>query len=308
MSSVPRASVLMLAYRQRDTVEAAARSILAQACEEPLELRLSDDASDDGTFESMERVVATTPCRHEVRVLRNPRNLGIGAHLNYLAGLARGGLLVIAAGDDISLPHRTSTLLAAWDASAQRVDLLASPLVDMAQDGSLHGMVEVDDLAQWKDANDWARRRPKVIGAAQAWTRRLHEHFGPFDPRVVFEDQIAAFRAICCGGAITLKEPLVHYRRGGTSMNGASDREARQQRMRQQNVRHLAEAEQLLKDARTIGAPAAVNEVLAEEEARQRYLAALLDAPGLAAQLRIMGSAPGVPWEWRWRKFWSVAC
>jgi hypothetical protein len=99
----------------------------------------------------------------------------------------------------------------------RRADLIASDLQDLNAQGEGGETLRVDDLAQWRNASDWAAQRPYVVGAAQAFTRRLFTQFGPYLPNVVYEDQINTLRALLMGGALTIAEPLVQYRRGGAS-------------------------------------------------------------------------------------------
>jgi hypothetical protein len=183
-------------------------------------------------------------------VRRNPQNLGIGAHYNAAIKDSAGQLLVTAAGDDISLPHRVQTLAAAWDASGQKADLLSSHLVDMSADGMDVGTIRVDDLARWKRPEDWVRKRPYVVGASHAFTRRMHERFGPIRADLPYEDQAMALRASCMGGGITVPEALVKYRRGGVSA-GATQRltaEANQKRLQTKYVRQIALYSQIRHD------------------------------------------------------------
>src|SRR3954465_11256485 len=101
----PLATMLLLCYRQQTTVADAIAAALAQTCS-PLEIVISDDASDDGTWQAIEQAVEGYAGPHRLVLNRNPVNLGIGAHLNRMVGLSTGELLFIAAGDDISLPAR----------------------------------------------------------------------------------------------------------------------------------------------------------------------------------------------------------
>lgn len=301
----PRLSLLLLVYNQRGTVEEALASCLAQQGA-PVEIIVSDDASTDDSFALIERLAAGYHGPHRLVLNRNPVNLGIGAHLNRLVELSSGELLVIGAGDDACLPHRCTRLADAWEHAGRRPDLIASPLRDMAADGSLHGLIPVDDLAQW-DLARWLRERPTVIGAGQAWTRRAFERFGPFDPAIAYEDQVMAFRALAGGGAITLGEPLVNYRRGGTSAKALPrTATAVRERMRVQNRRHLAEVEQLRRDAVTAGIEARVHPALQAEWDRQRCLQALLASPGWATGWRALRAWPGLPLGWRLRKLVAV--
>ena len=300
------AAVLLLAYRQADFVAQAAHSVLAQACE-PIEIILSDDASPDATGEILEAIAAAYRGPHQVRVRRGQQNLGIAGHYNALIEMTRAPLLITAAGDDLSTPDRVAKLLAAWRASGERLDLIASHLQGMRQDGTPTQIVPVDDLAQWPDARAWLARRPHVIGAAQAFTRRSMERFGPFDPRIAYEDQITTFRAIVSGGAMTIPEPLVHYRQGGVSTRQAMlTAEDLTGWMRTQNGRLVAEMEQLLRDAQVAGLHEAIEAQLRTPLARARYLWALSQAPDAAARRALLREHGELPLAWRLRKFFKL--
>lgn len=216
LSAAPRATLILLTYNQRTHLEAAARACFGQIGE-PIEILMSDDASTDGSFELMQSLAARYEGPHTVRIRRNERNLGIGGHYNQAIAACSGELLITAAGDDISLPHRVQTLLRAWDATGQTADLIASHVFDMSSDGRDLGVIEVGDLSRWRNAEAWVRKRPYVIGASHAFTKRMHKRFGPFDAALAYEDQVMTFRACCMGGGVTVSEPLVRYRRGGLS-------------------------------------------------------------------------------------------
>lgn len=305
--SAPTVSVLLLTYGQATLVEAAIAALLAQEGE-PFELVISDDASPDGTFEVIQRAVAGYRGPHTVITRCNDTNLGVGAHLNAAMAASRGELVVVAAGDDLCEPTRVRELLAAWEATGRQADLITSFVSDMDDGGQLHGVKTVDDLSQWKTAADWRARRPHVIGAAHAWTRRVFDRFGPLLPETAQEDQVITFRALASGGGVRVAKPLVRYRRGG--MSAATGPQAAQDKLRRmavQNRRHLAEVHQLLADARLTDWRAEVEPVLAAEGRRQEYLRDLLAADGFLALVRRLFSGPPVPFSWRWRKFVAVA-
>lgn len=297
----PLVSMLLIAYRQADTVGEAIAGALAQTWQ-PLEILISDDASDDGTWEAIERVVAGYDGPHRVVLNRNPRNLGIGAHLSALATRARGELMVVAAGDDVSLPERCSLTVAAWMARGRRPDLIAAPLVDIDAEGCTHGELRPSDLGRWRSAADWVAERPHVIGAGQAWSRRLVQRFDPLPEGTVAEDLVMVFRAIVSGGAISLDEPLVRYRRGGISRRCralcADDVKARLLK----NAQHtMVEVEQLLEDARHAGVLGTVGPALHAQLARERHaLAQLGPGPATAKWRRAFGD-PTVPSRFRMR-------
>ena len=107
-------------------------------------------------------------------------------------------------------------LVECWNAHGRRIDLIASDLEEFENAAGQAGRIAPTDLGQYKSF-DWAREQPWLVGASHAWSRRLFEHFGPMLPGAMAEDQIMTFRAIMSGGAYSLREPLVRYRRGGLS-------------------------------------------------------------------------------------------
>jgi glycosyltransferase involved in cell wall biosynthesis len=298
----PRITVLLLACNQAATVRAAAESVLAQTGA-PLEIVLSDDASRDDTFEVLAGVAASYRGPHRVRARRNPANLGIGAHYNRLLEETEGELLVTAAGDDVSLPQRVERLAAAWEASGRRADLIASHYIDMAPDGSDGAPVAIDDLGALTLAG-WCARRPFTVGATHAFTRRMMRRFGPFIDDVWYEDPVMTLRAILSGGALTVAEPLVRYRRGGSSKwpsIGAGRHLV--DWVRVQNRRVLAEIEQFTRDATLAGHGAEVAAALGAALARERYMERVVTAGDTGTRWQALREARGLPLGWRMRKF-----
>jgi len=298
----PLASMLLMAYNQQASVRAAIEGALAQTYR-PLEIIVSDDASTDGSFAVMQQAVADYRGPHTVRLNRNPANLGIGAHISRLVALSHGEMLFVAAGDDVSMPQRCAEVMQAWLAQDCRPDLIAAAMIDIDADGRHHGTIQPSDLSAYLSAADWLAHPPHVIGAAQAWTRRLFDRYGPLPSGVVGEDLIMVFRAIGAGGALTLNEPLVLYRRGGISRRVRNLRaEDVVRRLLKSNRAALVELPQLLADASTMGQLPSVEAALTARLARERFVAALFDASAsMTAKIRIVLGASGVPWSTRLR-------
>lgn len=307
MPSFPSVSLLVLAYQQRDLLESGVASAFAQDCE-PIEIVLSDDGSTDGSFERMQELAAGYRGPHRVVVRPRTPNLGIAEHYNQLLKFASGELLVTAAGDDVSTPDRVRRLVDAWDAGHRRADLISSHLIDMDASGSLHGIIRVDDLADWRGIDDWIRKRPYIIGAGQAFTRRMMERFGPMNRGVLYEDQIMVFRAIVGAGAVTVDEALVHYRRGGTSDR---PRFESPQHMAWWTERHgdreLAEMEQLIKDAKLAGCDGPVRAVMQVPLEKDRYLRKLRQSTRQPERWAAFREAEQLPLVWRLRKMLHAA-
>jgi glycosyltransferase involved in cell wall biosynthesis len=299
----PLATMLVLAYNQQAFVAEAIAGALAQTYR-PLEIIVSDDASDDDTWQRVESAVAAYRGPHRLRSNRNAHNLGIGAHLSHLAQMAEGDLLFVAAGDDVSVPERCERVVQAWLAGGGKVDLIASALIDVDDNGSEHGLIMPADLQSYRSLDDWVARPPFVVGAAQAWTRRLFERFGALPAGTVAEDLVMVFRAIGSGGALTLREPLVRYRRGGISRRVRNWHAADVVERLLKNNRHaLVETEQMLRDAEVMGANRTVKAVLARTLARERFIAALFAAASAGARWQAVRAARFVPVAERLRLF-----
>lgn len=213
--------MLLISYNQRDKVSEAIAGALAQDYPN-LEIVVSDDASTDDTFAVIEDCLRGYSGPHRVLVHRNSRNLGIGGNISEAVRRSSGDLIFITAGDDVSVPERVSTVVDFWLKHEKQPDLIACYLYDMDDRGQIHGVRQIANLDEYRSLEDWTRQPPHVIGAAQAWTRRLFDRFDGIPRGVVGEDMVMAFRAIALGTARTLPLPLVKYRRGGlTQQNKA---------------------------------------------------------------------------------------
>jgi len=304
----PLVSILLIAYNQERLIADAVRGALAQTWQ-PLEIIVSDDASTDGTYAAIEAALRDYRGPHRVSARRNEQNEGITAHLSRLAGLARGELLFVAAGDDVSAPERCGRVVEYWLAHEKRFDLIATDLVDIDDTGRVHERIAPDGLDAYRSFDDWVARRPHLIGAAHAWSKRLFERFGPMLPGAMAEDQIMTFRAIVSGGASSLREPLVRYRRGGLS------RKRRYRSVdefvahkRRSNLFGLAEVRQLQHDADIAGLGERMRAVLAPKLAREAFIERMFAAEGVGARVALIARSRDVPAGLKLRMFLYTTC
>ncbi|WP_449371506.1 glycosyltransferase family 2 protein [Thiomonas sp.] len=272
----PLVSLLLACYRQADVVGHAVRAALAQTYS-PLEILISDDASPDATFERIEQAAQGYRGPHRITVRRNRENLGISAHFSQLAQLAQGELLIVAAGDDISEPQRGERLVAHWLSHGKKPDLIASDLLDIDAQGQVHAVLTHTHLDDWSVAR-WLQARPWLVGASHAWSKRLFDRFGPMQRGAEAEDQIMLLRALLSGGATTLHEPLVRWRRGGLSAKRrVPDLATLRAAMARGNRATLSALQQHLTDAAICNQSDLIKAALRSELARAQYTAAMLD-------------------------------
>lgn len=208
-------SFLVIAFNQEQFVREACEAALAQDYPN-LEIIFSDDASTDSTYDIMQQVADAYPGPHKILLNRNPANLGLIAHNNRAIGMSTGDLIVVAAGDDVSLPYRTSRLVQALEADPKRVVLMHSDVTRVDLTGAdLPPRRSPVTLAR-PDAplEEVALSSTLYIGATGAWTRAFWNAFDEVRDPKCYEDQILGFRAALVNGVAYVDEPLVLYRVG----------------------------------------------------------------------------------------------
>lgn len=107
----PLVTFALFAYNQEVFVREAIEAAFAQTYS-PLEVILSDDCSSDRTFEIMQEMAAAYQGPHRVRLVKNEANMGLVQHFLTRCREAEGEFVVVAAGDDISKPERTTLAVA----------------------------------------------------------------------------------------------------------------------------------------------------------------------------------------------------
>lgn len=213
-------SFVLFAYNQERFIREAVEGALAQTCS-PLEIILSDDCSSDRTFAIMQEMCASYHGPHAVRLNRNEANLGIIAHYNKVCKLATGQLLVLAAGDDLSLPQRTQRIMDEWQEQGRpreavfysRVQRITQEGAAYPQEGAWFGHRQSADPV--KLISEWGGF---VIGATVALTRGLLERFGPILENMPCEDIPTLWRGALCGNLYFVDEALVRWRIGGRGL------------------------------------------------------------------------------------------
>lgn len=211
----PLVTLAILSYNQRSFVRSAVEGAFAQTYS-PLEIILSDDASSDGTDNILRELAKSYRGPHNVIVNCNPRNEGVASHVNRLFALARGKLLILAAGDDVSHADRVAKLVEAWQNAMPRPLALhsAARLIDVEGNvvgrycSRIHG-----------HENDVAKlimhyRGALLLGATTAYGTELQQYYGPLQENLPVEDVPLTIRAAMLGRVVYLDEALVDYRIG----------------------------------------------------------------------------------------------
>src|SRR6478609_2620456 len=134
----PLISFIVLCYNQEKFVREAIEGALSQNYS-PLEIIIMDDSSTDRSYEIAQQVVSDYKGPHQVQVCRSPRNSGVGKSINSAVKMCSGELIVGSAGDDVSLPTRTTVIYEAWEKSGRRATSIFSSYTVISEDGVVLG-------------------------------------------------------------------------------------------------------------------------------------------------------------------------
>lgn len=222
----PCVSFALFAYNQQAYVRAAVEGALSQDYDGPLEIILSDDGSPDATFAVMQKVARAYDGPHHVRLNRNDTNLGLSAHVNRVLAMAQGDIIVMAAGDDISLPGRVRDTVAAF---ARHPSATAVSFADIRIDDSgarleekePSGPERIVDLETFLAAGPRAQSRLGLSGASRAFRRSVYERFGDLLPNCPAEDSPYLLRSLYMGKLVVCSGPGILYRVHNAQMSSA---------------------------------------------------------------------------------------
>lgn len=207
----------VIAYKQEKYIREAIEGAFAQTYS-PLQIILSDDASSDKTFEIMQEMTRQYNGPHQIILNKNEHNTGLADHINKVMELSNGELIVIAAGDDISNPERTSEIVDFYE-NQGKPDSIFSSFTQINESSKVIDF-EFNDTPYEQDINEFIRS-PQIKGAAHAWSKRIFEKFGPLSSDVLCEDQVIPFRAYLLNKPRFLDKKLIKYRRTNSNVTKA---------------------------------------------------------------------------------------
>jgi glycosyltransferase involved in cell wall biosynthesis len=204
----PRLSVFLSTFNHARFVAAGFAALMAQQAA-PFELVISDDASTDGTWELLQQLVASYNGANGIVLHRNVGNPG-AAQIEVLRSLCSGDVLVIAHGDDLSLPGRLATIEEAFADPATML-FASNALVTDAEDRLLRRLAGDESMVFDDPVAAAAEGESRWKAATFAYRRQLLDSeplIGRNNPPAG-DDLVLPFRASLQGRIRYCGEPLM---------------------------------------------------------------------------------------------------
>jgi glycosyltransferase involved in cell wall biosynthesis len=214
----PFVSFLLVAYNQGKYIREAVLGAFSQTYPY-LELIISDDCSSDDTFSIIEKEYHNYKGKHKVLINRMPTNVGLTAHLNAVVKLSQHRLLVLAAGDDISVPERVQKIVDRWRETNWSTGSIYSEYNAITERGNIlarGGKTPSRSATSWVNFSNTDGKDSELLqsfpGATHACTREIFEFFGGLPENLIQEDLCLQLRSQLIGGVGFVCEPLIFYR------------------------------------------------------------------------------------------------
>lgn len=214
----PLVTLALFAYNHEKFIRAAVEAALSQEYS-PLEIIISDDCSSDLTFTIIDQIANRYAGQHKLIVNRNEKNLGIGGHIKKMADMSSGEIIVMAAGDDISMPDRVKTLVECFCSDGKPFAVF-SDVSHIDESGN----VIQERVAKWDNKKkinsvELARNGGGIaVGASYAYRRECFFWPWLYPEFIVSEDRLLPFRAALMGEVNYLSKVLVAYRQSETQI------------------------------------------------------------------------------------------
>ena len=211
----PILTFLIYSYNQEDFIRHAVLGALSQTYK-PLQIILSDDHSSDNTFNIMEEMAKDNAVNNNIILHQCPTNLGTRHHLNRAIQLAEGELIILAAGDDVSVPERTEKVYEAYLKGGKTGRSILSDLQFIDKNGQEQAGTYLP-LPPYTHER-FLKDKWHAYGASQAIHKEVFDYFGPL-PFGYHEDQVLVHRALLLGTVEYIPMKLVKHRRHDSNIS-----------------------------------------------------------------------------------------
>ena len=206
----PLISLVLLSYNQTAYIEDALKGVLSQTYPN-LEIILSDDCSPDDTFALIKKLVSDYRGPHTIVLNKNDVNLGLISHVNKAFEMASGEIVVLAAGDDISLPTRVSDIVEQFDKD-DSIYSVSTSFIRIDEHNNPISKMNIFDKDYYTYDDYCTVGVIPIFGCSRAYRREVFSFFGPLKSYASVEDATLVFRSILLGKSYHINKVGLHYR------------------------------------------------------------------------------------------------
>lgn len=219
MHKRPLVTFAVFAYNQEKYIQEAIEGAFAQTYR-PLEIILSDDHSSDRTYEIMREMKKAYQGPHRIKVYQNRLNLGLAGNIDSAVDKASGNIIVIAAGDDISLRDRTQILVNKFQGDEETMAVFSDfdPIGGSCDEEKQKFIPEITLFDMIVDGGGVQK------GATYAYRRECFYWPSRLPSWLISEDRMLPFRAALLGKVRYVDYRLVQYRRSSSEQAGIENK------------------------------------------------------------------------------------
>jgi glycosyltransferase involved in cell wall biosynthesis len=246
----PKVSFIILAYNQERYIKDAIEGALQQEYDN-MEIIISDDCSTDDTFKVINETISDYNGNKNVIVNRNEKNMGLVPHVNKLIfELSSGEIVMLAGGDDVSLPLRTQYTVDYLNKDPE-CQAVAFSCKTIDGDGNPLGEFSTPyDISYSIGSTDYLKSYNVVTpGYGLGFWKKTVGDFGILNPDCQTEDSTLRFRCLLKGVVVYSSKFGLNYRIHGNNITAPNRRyQLRTNQIAKQFMDDLFKVKTLLKE------------------------------------------------------------
>ena len=211
-------SVALATFNGQSYIEEQLLSILNQTII-PFEIIICDDNSTDETLSLIETIAKSNPL---IKIYINQVTLGINLNFQKAISLCDGDFIALSDQDDIWKPEKLKIQLESILKFTDNREQGLLSVHDLSTISS-HGELQIQSIYRNRIPN--IKPRQTLLFANNYWgctmmfNKALKKLILPFPIEIHTHDHWITLNAYCCGQIITVKEPLIYYRRHDTNFS-----------------------------------------------------------------------------------------
>lgn len=230
MNNNPLVSFCIFSYNQENFITDALEGAVSQDYDN-IEIIVSDDCSTDRTPQIIDDFVNNYKGKHQIVFNENEQNLGIAKHVcKILYEIAKGDILVVAAGDDKSLSNRVSLTVEFFNRFPEITSLsfLTQPVEKDMSMGTPYNLLTFRPHSfSIFNLDDYLKLNMGCFsGDSRALRRSVINAFPPLEIAPA-EDYFLYLRSLMIGNIAYIREPVLLRRHHDTNVSAMIPKKSR---------------------------------------------------------------------------------